>query len=97
MRIIAVRSLREFWAVHADAEAPLRAWYTDTKKARWKAPEDIRATYATVSIVGSNRAVFNIRGNKYRLIVAINYGFGIIYVRFVGTHSEYDRVDAETV
>ena len=97
MRIIARRTLREFWTDHADAETALRAWYSDAEKAEWKTPEDIKQTYANASILGNNRVVFNIRGNTYRLIVAINYAFGIVYIRFVGTHTEYDKVDAETI
>jgi mRNA interferase HigB len=97
MRIIALRTLREFWTSHADAEDTLRAWYADAKQAEWKTPEDIKAVYANASVLGHNRVVFNFRGNTYRLIVAINYQIGIIYIRFVGTHAEYDKVDAETI
>ena|SRR5579859_7355593 len=97
MRIIALRTLREFWTDHSGAEAALRAWHADARHADWKTPEDIKATYANASILGNNRVVFNIRGNTYRLIVAVNYAFGIVYVRFVGTHAEYDRVNAETI
>ncbi|MGV3722033.1 MAG: type II toxin-antitoxin system HigB family toxin [Actinomycetota bacterium] len=97
MRIIALRTLREFWIRHADAEEALRAWYTDAQRADWTSPGDIRKTYANASIVANNRVVFNIRGNTYRLIVAVNYAFGIVYIRFIGTHAEYDRVDAETI
>jgi mRNA interferase HigB len=97
VRIIALRTLREFWTDHADAEQPLRAWYADAKSAEWKTPGQIKARYANASILGRNRVVFSIRGNTYRLIVAINYGLGIVYVRFIGTHTECDRVDAETV
>jgi len=97
VRIIALRTLREFWTTHADAEEALRAWYADARQAEWKTPADIRAVYANASIAGHNRVVFNIRGNTYRLIVAINYRFGIVYIRFVGTHAEYDKVDAETI
>jgi mRNA interferase HigB len=97
MRIIALRTLREFWTEHADAEAVLRAWYADTRHADWKSPQDIKDAYANASILGNNRIVFNIRGNTYRLIVAVNYTFGIVYIRFVGTHAEYDKVDAESI
>ncbi len=97
MRVIALRTLREFWTTHADAEDALRAWHADAQRAVWKTPGDIRATYATASIIGNNRVVFNIRGNTYRLIVAVNYDYGIVYIRFIGTHAEYDRIDAETV
>ncbi|HLK59192.1 MAG TPA: type II toxin-antitoxin system HigB family toxin [Chthonomonadaceae bacterium] len=97
MRIIALRTLREFWTTHSDAEAALRAWYADAKQADWKSPQEIMAVYANARTLGNNRVVFNIRGNTYRLIVAINYAVEIVYIRFVGTHAEYDRVDAETI
>jgi mRNA interferase HigB len=97
MRVIALRTLRDYWAVHADAEEALRAWHSDARHAEWRSPADIRARYANASILSDNRVVFNIRGNTYRLIVAINYDYGIIYIRFVGTHAEYDKVDAETI
>jgi mRNA interferase HigB len=89
--------LREFWLSQADAEDALRAWYADAQHADWKTPADIRAVYANASVLANNRVVFNIRGNTYRLIVAIHYASGIVYVRFVGTHAEYDRIDAETI
>ena len=97
MRIIAKKALREFWERHADAEQALKAWYHDAKNAEWKRPTDIRQTYVTASILANNRVVFNIRGNTYRLIVAINYDFGIVYIRFVGIHTEYDHIDAESI
>lgn len=75
----------------------MRAWYHDTRKADWRTPADIKRVYGNASVVGENRVVFNIGGNKYRLVVAINYGFRICYVRFVGTHQAYDRVDVETI
>lgn len=86
MRIIARRTLREFWQRHPDAEHALQAWYSDARQAVWKTPQDIRNVYASASFVANNRVVFNIRGNQYRLIVAINYDYGIVYIRFVGTH-----------
>jgi mRNA interferase HigB len=97
MRVIAVRALKAFWQKHPDAESALRAWYTETKRATWRGPQDIRNAYRTASFVGNNRVVFNIRGNSYRLIVAIKYEFQIVYIRFVGTHGEYDRVKAEEI
>ena len=97
MRIIARRPLREFWETHPDAEQALRAWYQDARQADWKTPHDIRQRYATASIIANNRVVFNIRGNHYRLIVAVNYAFGIVYIRFIGTHMEYDDIDATTI
>ena len=97
MRIIARRTLREFWEQHPDAEQPLLAWYADTRSANWKSPADIKRVYRNASVVANNRVVFNIKGNSYRLVVAVQYAFGIVYVRFVGTHAAYDRIDAATI
>jgi mRNA interferase HigB len=97
MRIIAKKPLREFWERHADAEQALKAWYSDARQADWKSPNDIRQTYATASILANNRVVFNLRGNNYRLVVAMNYDFGIIYIRFIGTHAEYNQINAEAI
>lgn len=97
MRILSRSTLREFWETHPDAEAALKTWYHEAAHANWKSPADIKATHRNASIIANNRVVFNIKGNRYRLIVAIRYDIGIIFIRFVGTHAEYDRVDAETV
>jgi len=97
MRIIARSTLRDFWERHTDVEAALRAWYQDAAQAEWKTPEDVKGVYPSASILANNRVVFNIRGNQYRLIVAINYKLGIIYIRFIGSHQDYDKVDAVTV
>jgi mRNA interferase HigB len=97
VRIIARRTLREFWEKHADAEPPLRAWFHDARKADWHSPADVKSVYTNASIGGDDRVVFNIGGNKYRLVVAVNYRYRICYVRFVGTHNAYDRIDVATV
>jgi mRNA interferase HigB len=97
MRVISVKALREFWERYPDAQEPLQAWYHDVKQATWRTPADIKRVYANASLLGDNRVVFNIKGNKYRVVIACNYAFGIVYVRFVGTHQHYDRIDAETV
>ena len=97
VRVIARRTLREFWEKHADAEQPPRARYHDVRKADWHGPADVKRVYANASLVGVNRIVFNIGGNKYRLVVAVNYRYRICYVRFVGTHRAYDRIDVATV
>jgi mRNA interferase HigB len=97
VRIIARRALREFWERYPGAEQTLKAWYHDARKADWRSPADIKRVYANASIVGENRVVFNIGGNKYRLVVAINYPYRICYIRFVGTHRAYDRIDAAKV
>lgn len=97
MRIIARKTLRIFWERHPNAEQALKAWYHDVQQASWKSPDDIRQIYAAASFIANNRVVFNIRGNTYRLIVAINYPYQIVYIRFIGTHAEYDRIDAATI
>jgi mRNA interferase HigB len=99
MRVIAKRTLREFWQQRGrgDAMQPLRAWFAEASKANWLSPGDVKAKYRSVSIVGGNRAVFNIAGNKYRLVVMIRYQKGIVFIRFIGTHQEYDRIDVERV
>lgn len=97
MRIIAVGRLRDFWQRHSDAEQPLKAWHDEAKHATWTTPQDIRNRYASASFVGRNRVVFNIKGNDYRLVVAVAYGFQAVYIKFIGTHAEYDRIDAVTV
>ena len=97
MRIISRKALRDSWEKHPDARQPLQAWYADVKHADWKSPSDIKAAYRNASFLANNRVVFNIKGNRYRLIVAVQYQFGIVYIRFVGTHSEYDKVDAAKI
>jgi len=97
VRIIAIKTLREFWGRHSGAEQPLRSWYAETKKASWQKPNDIVKQYRTASILTNNRVVFNIKGNDYRLVTAINYDFGIIYIQFIGTHKEYDKINAEEI
>ncbi|MBU1662868.1 MAG: type II toxin-antitoxin system HigB family toxin [Chloroflexi bacterium] len=97
MRIISRKTLREFWEKHPDARQVLQAWYVDVKRAEWKSPLDIKNIYRNVSIVANNRVVFNIKGNRYRLVLVIQYEFGIVYIRFVGTHPEYDKIDVTTI
>lgn len=97
MRIIARRTLRGFWQVHRRAEQPLKAWYAETAKATWQSPQDIKDVYAHASFVADNHVVFNIAGNRYRLIAHINHDYQIVYVKFIGTHAEYDLIDPETV
>jgi mRNA interferase HigB len=97
MRVISVRTLKSFWEKHPDAENALRAWYTEAKKARWKGPQNIKAEYRTASILRNNRVVFNIKGNTYRLVVAVKYDFQIVYIRFIGTHVAYDKINAEEI
>ena len=100
MRIISRRTLLAFHEgrpERADAQTALEAWYREAKKASWKTPADVKAKYGTASILKDGRVVFNVCGNKYRLIVWMNYEFGVAYIRFVGTHAEYDDIDAETI
>lgn len=97
MRIISRKRLVEFWQLHPDAEQPLRAWYAEAKKANWRLPTEIKSTYRNVSLLANNRVVFNIKGNDYRLIVIIEYKQNKIFIRFIGTHQEYDRIDATNV
>ncbi len=97
MRIIALRALKEFWQDHADAEQPLRTWYAIVKRADWATPTDIKVIYRNASILTNNRVVFNIKGNAYRLVVALDYHYGVVYIRFIGTHRAYDEIDATTV
>ena len=99
MRVIAVAALRAFWGrpTHRDVEEPLRAWYDEATKADWKQPADIKAQYRSASALKNRRVVFNIKGNDYRLVVAISYKLQIVYVKFIGTHKQYDVIDAQTV
>ncbi len=97
MRIIALATLRTFWTAHPAAETPLRAWYALASRVNWKTPADIKAAYRHASFTGNNRVVFNIKGNDYRLVVAVRYDKELIYVRFVGTHRQYDAIDVETI
>jgi len=92
-------TLQKFWdnPQHADSEGPLKAWYLETKKAQWRNPAEVKQKHQNASILTNGRVVFNIAGNKYRLVVKIHYNTGIVYIRFVGTHKEYDGIDAETV
>ena len=97
MRIIARRTLRDFWARHPDAERPLRARFAEARRADWRGPADVKARYPSASLLADNRVVFNIGGNKYRLVVAIRYEARIVFVRFIGTHRQYDRIDVALV
>lgn len=97
MRIIAKSRLREFWKRYPNAEKPLLAWYREVKKADWDKPAEVKTKYRNASIIGDNRVVFNIKGNSYRLVVHINYPYRIVRIRFVGTHAEYDSINAEEV
>ncbi len=99
MRIIARKALREFCQRSdcLDAKEPLEAWYYETKKAKWESWTDIKEKYSSASILKGSRVVFNIDGNKYRLVVKINFPAQIVYIRFIGTHKEYDQINAEVI
>ena len=97
MRVISRKTLRLFWEKHNDSEQQLISWYRETEKSKWKNHNELRKEYPSASILENNRIVFNIKGNRYRLIVKINYQYQIIWIRFIGTHAEYDKIDATTI
>lgn len=97
MRVIAVKQLWDFWLRHPDAEQALRAWFDEASKARWLTPQDIKRAYASASFLAGRRVVFNIRGNQYRLVVAVAYRYEAVYIKFIGTHAQYDAIDAASV
>jgi mRNA interferase HigB len=97
MRIIARKTLRDFWEKHADAEQAIKSWYKEAAESQWNEHGDIKARYPSADILPGNRIVFNIKGNSYRLIVKIHYNTAIVFVRFMGTHADYDKIDAVTI
>jgi mRNA interferase HigB len=99
MRVIAISTLKEFWeqSLHRDAEQALKAWFEEASHAQWQQPSDIKEQYRNASILKNRRFVFNIKGNDYRLVVAIAYQLQLVYVKFIGTHKAYDEIDAETI
>ena len=97
LRIVAKKILREFWESHSDSEQQLKSWYKEASIAEWTSPKDIKREYPSASILPDNRVVFNIKGNHYRLIVKINYDYQMIWIRFIGTHAEYDKIDVKKI
>ena len=97
MRIIAISQLRAFWKNNQDAEQSLKSWVDEVKKATWCQPAEIKDQYRSASALKNRRVVFNIKGNDYRLVVSVAYRYQAVYVKFIGTHAEYDGIDAETV
>jgi mRNA interferase HigB len=99
VRVLARRTLREFWEQpgRGDAEQPLRAWFAEARRATWRTPADVKAHFGSASVLRSGCVVFNVGGNKYRLVVAVRYSAGIAFIRFVGTHRECDAIDADEV
>jgi len=97
VRVFNRSTVRAFADAHADAEQPLFAWFAEVRKASWKRPEDIKERFPSASIINRERVVFNIKGNHYRVIVAVKFQFHAVYIRFIGTHAEYDKIDAATI
>jgi len=97
MHVIARRTLVEFWERHAAARGPLQAWFAEARHAQWSSPAEILARYHRADVLSDDRIVFNIGGNRFRLVARINYRSGTVFIRFVGTHAEYDRIDAEVI
>lgn len=97
MHVITQKKLSQFWAYHKDAENALKTWFKVAEHAHWNSFVDVKARYGSADLLPGNRVVFNIKGNDYRLVVKIQYNIGIVFIRFVGTHKEYDRINAETI
>jgi mRNA interferase HigB len=97
MRVIAVKTLRDFWLRYPDSQQGLRAWYEEAVASSWRTPAEVKAVFANASILQNGRTFFNISGNKYRLVVDIAYRVQLIFIKFIGTHQQYDKIDAQTV
>jgi len=97
MNVIKRKTIIEYYSKHPDCKGSLEAWYHEVCRVKWQGPGDVKKRYQSADIIGGNRVVFNIHGNRYRLIVKVAYKAGIVYIRFVGTHAEYSKIDAETV
>jgi mRNA interferase HigB len=97
MRLIALSTLKVFWKSHPDAEQPLLSWHEQVKHADWQTPAEVKAAFGSASILRGGRVVFNIAGNKYRLVAWINHPYRVVYIRFVGTHKQYDQIDAQNI
>jgi mRNA interferase HigB len=99
MRVIARKILRDFWEkpTYADAEQPLKSWFKLVEEADWEKPSEVKQALGNSSIVGDNRVVFNIAGNKYRLVAKINYPYRVVYIRFIGTHRQYDSIEVTEI
>ena len=97
MRIITTKKLSDFWEKHRDVEGELKAWIYEIEQRNWNSTQDVKHRFRTADFIPGNRVVFNIKGNRYRLIVCIHYNTGIIFIRFIGTHAEYDKIDCKTI
>ena len=97
MRIIAISTLKDFWEKHPDSEQPLKEWYTKTCRTKWTSMSDMRDDFNSVDYVGNQHYVFNIKGNKYRLVAAVKFNPALVYIRFIGSHEEYERINVSTI
>lgn len=97
MRIISRSSLAKFWEKYPDSEQPLKAWYDEAKNAAWKTPNDLKRQFHNVSLISGKRVVFNIKGNDYRLITDMEFNIGLIFIVWIGTHKQYDIIDARKI
>lgn len=97
MNVVTKKALQAFWTRHPSAKGPLTAWYDHARAADWRSPQDIKNDFRSVDFVGDNRVIFDIGGDKYRLVVRVSYTFRQVLVKFVGTHRDYDRIDPETI
>jgi mRNA interferase HigB len=97
MRLIALSTLRAFWKRHPEAEQPLLSWHAQVRDSDWSTPAEVKAAFGSASILRDGRVVFNLAGNKYRLVAWINYPYRVLYIRFVGTHRQYDQIDAQSI
>ncbi|HEX2994983.1 MAG TPA: type II toxin-antitoxin system HigB family toxin [Anaerolineales bacterium] len=97
MRLISRKKLIEFWTEYVDSKEQLKAWALEVEHAEWRTPSDVKARYGTADFLKNNRVVFNIKGNRYRLVVKIEYNIQIVFIRFIGTHKAYDKIDAENI
>ena len=97
MRVLAKKTLRDFWFKYPDCEQQFKAWFKETEDAVWKNTNQLKKDYPSASILINNRVVFNIKGNKYRLIVRINFNYQMVWIRFIGTHAQYDKIDAAKI
>jgi mRNA interferase HigB len=97
LRIIAKRTLRTFWKRHPKAKGPLEAWHQEVARGDWATPSAVKAQFHSASVLRDDRVAFNIAGNQYRLIVKINYPYRVVYIRFIGTHTDYDTIDVMTI
>ena len=94
MHVLKQKTLKDFWQKHANAEGPLKAWYAEASQASWENSSDIKSKYRSADFLAGNRVIFNIGGNNYRLIVDVRYSAKIVFIKFIGTHAEYDKIDA---